>query len=585
MEFRRLLTTKNMVILVVVFALLTLSVGYLVSRKPPRLAMAKFVPANALAYIEINSLTEVLDGLTETKAWDEIAPVLGLSGQLKQLGSGIGWMSRTGLGPDEVVIAGRAQYAIIVTAIEAGTGANDEGVYLHVKPRFALLVETHASNEKATKLANERAAILANRIFGEGTREESTNYQGVRLITFHGAQAERQLVAAAFGSKVLIANHESAIKSCLDTMNGQTASLAEDETLNRRRSEVDQGSAIFAYVTTNGIEKLAQFGPAIFASRFTNNPDALSAVANLFGRISKQTADGWFYSLAFADGEVLEKTLTALRPPVARGLQEATKPATGASFKSLQWIPKEAEECTILNMETVGALPEKILQQLSPQLDLVAGLALREFVIQFRKNLGIEASENLGNLVGPEIALVKLTPDEPVLMLIQVQEAEQLMPAVNHYLSEGKVKISSASYNGVELHLSLHEDGRAAMFIEGYLALGTASQLKRILDTRDSRNTFANDVRVTRSLATRPPNAALIAFEADQKKAGELMLAISKLTRVSDGSKELLEQEAMKKALAKLPLSTSFTNFNEAGVFTQTRSAIGIFKRLSDWLE
>src|SRR5213078_1423406 len=97
------------------------------------------------------------------------------------------------------------------------------------------------------------------------------------------------------------ANHESAIKVCLDAIAGRTPTLAEDEILKLRRGEVDHGSAIFAYVTQNGIEQLAQFGPAIFAARFTNNPDTLSAVANLFGHISKQTADGLFYSLEFTE--------------------------------------------------------------------------------------------------------------------------------------------------------------------------------------------------------------------------------------------------------------------------------------------
>jgi hypothetical protein len=585
MEFRRLLSPKNIVIFIVALALIFLTAGYFIFRKPQPVSMDKYAPATALAYIEINSLTDVLDGLTDTKAWNEIAPVLGLSSQLKQLGAGIGLMSNTGLGPDEVVIAGRAQYAVVVTDIDAGTGANEDGVYLNVKPRFALIAETHTSAEKATKIVNDRASIIARRIFGDATKEESTNYAGTRLMTFRGEQPQRQLIAASSGSVVLIANHESAIKICLDAIAGRTATLAEDQMLKQRRGEVDKESAIFAYVTAAGIEKLAQFGPTIFAARFTNNPDALSAIANLFGHISNQTAEGIFYSLQFEGTGVTENYLTALRPQIAQGLGATTKPATASSFKSLQLIPENAEDCTILNIEDVGALPENLLKQLSPGLDLVAGIALREFIINFRKQLALQPSDTLDKAIGNEIALVKLDESEPLVMFIQVKDREQLFAAMNRYLSKDNAKISSESYNGIEISLSSNEDGRAAAFITDYLVLGTNPQIKRIIDTNGAKEVAANDERVVKPFASRPQDASLLSYEVDAGKAGKMMLAISKLTRVTDGSQELLEKEPMRKALSGLPYSTSFTSFRNSGVFTRTHSAIGIFKRLGDLLD
>jgi hypothetical protein len=585
MEFRRLLSTKNIILLLVLLALLVFSFGYFMTRKPPRLAMTRYIPANALAYIEVNSLTEVMDGLTGTRAWNEISPVLGLSNQLKQLGSGIELMSSTGLGPDEVVIAGRAQYAVAVTGIEAGTGTNDEGVYLNVKPRFALLVETHADAGKAAKLATGRASIIAHRIFGEATREESSTYEGTSLVIFHGAEPERQLVAASSGSLVLIANHQSAIKACLDAIAGKSPTLFEDQTLNQGRGEVDHNGAIFAYVTQNGIEQLAQFGPAIFAARFTNNPDTLTAVANLFGHISKQTAEGVFYSLEFTDEEVVERYLTVLRPQVASGLKEATKAPAGTNFRFLELVPPETEECTTLTIEAVGGLPEKLLKNLSPGVDLVAGVALREFVINFRKNLGVESTPGLSDAIGNEIVLVKMNQSEPVVMVIQVRDSAQLLPAMNHYLSKDNAKISSALHNGVEVKISSHEDGRAAAFVGEYMVLGTANQLRRIIDTKASQVSAGNDSRIQQIYAQRPQNSSILSYETNEKKVGEMMLAISKLTRVTDGSTELLEREPMKKALARLPLSTSYTSFRDSGVFTQTRSAVGIFRHISDWLE
>ena len=61
------------------------------------------------------------------------------------------------------------------------------------------------------------------------------------------------------------------------------------------------------------------------------------------------------------------------------------------------------------------------------------------------------------------------------------------------------------------------------------------------------------------------------------KDAGEMMLAIAKLTRVSDGAEEMLEEEPLKSALGRLPKPVSFTEFRQAGVYTESRSPVGSF--------
>ncbi len=579
MDFRKLLTGKNLLISVVLIALLFLTAGYFLFRRPPRVEMAKYVPASALAVIEVGNLSDLLDGLTSTKAWQELAPLLGLSGQLKQLGSGIDLMSRSGFGPDEVVIAGRAQYAIVVTGIEAGTQATDEGVSLNVKPRFALLIETHASAEKTTKIANERASIIANRIFGDGVTEESQNYEGVRLLIFRNAEGNRELIAAASGNVLLIANHDSAIKSCLDTLANRAANLTTDETLKTHRRQVDGDAPIFAYVTKTGIERLAQLAPALFATRFTTNPDSIEAVVSLFGHLSKQTAEGFFYSLQFNDGDVVEKYFTALRPQLAASLAQPMKATTGAGFAFLKLIPNDVKDCTIFKIEEIGALPENLLKQLSPNFDVVAALAFREFVINFRKQLGVEANDTLGAALGNEIALVKVNDPEPTMMLIRVKDRNAIRTAMTRYLSTGGASVSKTQYDGVEINLSSNDDGRAAAFIGDTLILATQPQIQRCVDTQSQKTSAATNQHVKHTLEIAPQQASIIAYEPDAAQTGAMMLAISKLTRVTDGSSEILERPEVKEALNRLPYAASFTIFRETGIYTESHSAAGIFKR------
>jgi hypothetical protein len=581
MKLRDLLTRRNIII---ASALLTTGIAvalFFALRRPPHVAMERYVPASALAYLEINNLSDVVDGLTDTKAWRELAPVLGLSSQIRQLGFMSDLVGRTGLGPDEAVVAGRAQFALALTGIEAETGESEDGPYVHFKLRAALIIETHTKPETAARVVRERASIIARRIYGTSVTEEEQEYQGARLFTFRGPNSDRQLVAASSGTVVLLANHVEALKSCLDAMAGRASTLAEDSTLKTMKPEVAHNSSVFAYVTEGGIEKLVAIGPALIASRFSSDQEGANSAAALFEHLSKQTAAGLLYGAEFTPNGVIDRYLTVLQPGVAEALAEPLKPASGASFPSLQSVPRGIKELTILNVERAGELPERMLKSLAPHVDLVAGVALRELVIDFRKQHGIESSDSMGDAVGSEVTMVNLGDAKPMVKILSVRDKAKLAEVVERYLSLDGARVTTESYNDAEMRISSHEDGRAAAFAGSYLILGTRDQVVRVLDTQSSGNGIARDERLKQAIASRTAKTSIITLKPEVTDAGELMLAISKLTRVTDGSRDLLEQDSMRKALDRLPVTVSFTEFRGYGVYVETRSAVGNFGLLT----
>jgi hypothetical protein len=129
----------------------------------------------------------------------------------------------------------------------------------------------------------------------------------------------------------------------------------------------------------------------------------------------------------------------------------------------------------------------------------------------------------------------------------------------------------------VEISVSSHEDGRAAVFINDFIVLGTPDQITAMIDAQSGSDSLAKDARVSRALAGRPLAASVISYQPDPTPAAEMMLAVSRLTRVSDGSRELLEQEGVRRAMDRVPPAFSFTEFRDYGVYTETRSAVGSF--------
>lgn len=575
------LTRKNILIASSVLAGCLVVAGFFVLQRPPRVAMERYAPVDSLAFVEVDSLANLVDGFTSTKAWRELAPVLGLSSQLNQVGLIADLIGRSGMGPDEVVAAGRAQLAIAITGLDSEAGETDEGPYLHLKPRFAVIIETHMKPGSASQLVRQRALLVAQQIFGDAMSEETGEYLGSLLLIFSGPKPRRQLLASSIGSAIVMANSLESMRSCLDSIAGRAASLAEDPTIQQMKSEVGSEPSVFGYLPPKGIQKLVELSPTLFSGRASDS-DATSLIADLVEHLSKQAVSGLLYSLAFEAGGVTEKYLTVLKPQVAEALAEPLKPAPGASFESLSLVPQDVESLTLLNVERAGELPERILKRVSPTLDIVAGVALREFVISFRKQYGLEPTDSVGDAIGTEIAWMNLGDDQPRVMLIRVIDKARLVPALTKYLVRKGSSVATGQYNGTQILLSSDDNRRAAAFVGSFLALGTRDQLTKVVDTVSAHDGIDRDESLKRILATRPANASVISYRPRVESAGKLLLAISQLMRVTDGSPELLEGDKARKALDRLPRSNSSTEFRSYGAYTESHSAIGNLSFVSE---
>jgi hypothetical protein len=574
MTLRGFMTRKNIIIASSVL-LGGLVVGaFLVLRRPARVAMERYVPSDALAFVEIDSLADVVDGFTRTNAFRELAPVLGLSSQLQQVGFVSDIIGRSGLGPDEAVVAGRAQCALAITGIESESGETEEGPFLHLKPAFSLLIESHTTPEIAARLVRERAQIIAQRIYGEPVVEHTEDYQGSQLRIFEGPGPGRELVASSAGTVILIANQANAARQCLDVIAGRSATLAEDATLKQMRLEVGREPSVFAYVTGAGIDKLIDLWPLLIAGREAE-PDSVSVFQDLLDHLSDQSGAGLLYSLEFEAGGVTERYLTALRPQIADALGESLKSASAAGFESLPLIPRDVESMTLVRVENAGELPERVLKQLSPAVDIVAGVALRELVINLKKQYGLAPAESVGDAIGSEITLINFGDEQPRAMLLRVSDRSRVAPLINKYVKRSALPPRSEQHNGTEILVSSDDDRRAASFVGDFVVLGTRDQIVKVIETNANGDGQDRDPRLKQALAGRPADAAIVHHRTRVEDAGKLLLAISKLTRVTDGSPELLERDSARKALERLAPSISFTEFRDYGIYTQAHSAVG----------
>jgi hypothetical protein len=580
MRLAPLLTTKRIAtVLAILIGALAMIVVYSRMTRPARTPMERYIPVDALAFIEVDSLTDVIDGLTDTIAWRELSPLLGVSSQWRQIGSAAALIGETGIGPDEAVLVGRAQCALVVTGIDAETADSDEGPYVHLRPRLALIIETHLSEQRAAKLVSERASIVAAKIFGDELTQATRAYEGSRMSLFSGADPGKIFGATAIGSVIVLSNGEEPLRKCLDSIAGRAGSLTSDATLQSARHTISDGSAAFAFVTQAGLQKLVSLGPAILGSSASS--ETASAAVTLLEHLSEEAADGVSYSAEFVDGAVRERYLWSLRQPLAEGLGEAVRPPADRDVEFLKLIPNNIDEVTIVRAENEGELPERLLKQLTSRVDVVLAVALRELIISVKKEYGLQPSESLGNSIGSEAVLVNFGDGEPNAILFRVNDRSMLMKPIAAYLSQGGARVTTSEEGGVQVSAADDDDRRAAAFVGDYLVLGTREQLSKAIAASAGASALSNERKVAEALSSAPGDATLISYRLAAGGAAEFMLAISKALRVTDGSREILQRQPVREAVDRLPRTRSFTVIKNDGIFTETRSAVGNLRRVA----
>lgn len=532
-------------------ASLILSLLYFFQR-PTRVQIEAYVPADALIFIELRSISHVVEGIARTKAWRELAPKL--APELEEIGD-LAALARFGFGPSEIAALGRAQLAIAVTDIEVKTGYDNHEPHLHLRPHFALIAEMR-SPSIAAKLVWERAPLLARKLYGDSAIREQKDHRGIQLVVFRGSEDGRNLVVAARGSAVLLANDEASLRSCLDVMAGRSPSLAEN--IEPMRPIIDRDGALFAFVTAAGLEKLFKLGPELFASRFTADPEKMRDFSSLLGQILKQTVSGLLYSAQFTPDGVTEKYLAVLNPELAAPIAKLAKPATG--WELLGLMPKAARDFTILRIKSVGNFDQRLLEQLSPRITTVAALALRQLMAGLRRGVGLDAE-----VIGDEIAILRFDHSDAMAFIIQIRRQADLP---NQLARQGMI-VRLRARGGAELLASTGED-RAAAFLEGYLVLGRRDQVERIIEAHSSQDVLLRDDHLRRALELCPSSAPIISFHQDAD-AVQMILAIS---RLAGGHKP---DQSQAEVQVELPPSVSFTQFRDYGIYTESRSAVGSF--------
>ncbi len=514
--------------------------------RPRPIDVATRVPSEALVYAEANDLPRLLESLTAVEPWRAI---LGAGARRSSLwGRALAWI---GAGRARDVVLARAQVAFIVLDLEADGGTEA----LNVKPSAALIAETHTSEWRTRSAVEDLVGELARRVYGTPSVERNDGEDGL-TITWTAPTGNRRLIANVVGSTVIVGNDEQTVQACIAVRRKEHRSLAEEARFDAmRRRFTDPATLAFGYVSPRGATEIAKILALTYAARMSDDPRAQSAAAIILPQLAGKILRDATWSMRVADGRIEDEYLFALPDELASRIAPSFSPSPEPIHSAERLLPAGTHQLTRYNYEDPAAAWEGMKSAIASQLDrLIEPLAGRVLDAAL-KPYGIESPRDFLRAAGPEIATAQiLADDETRLLVARVKDETALRAEVRRHLRSFRRE----ALGDVELLVSTDEARGAACFVDGYLILGRAEDVRQCVRARAAARIMADDE----------------AFRRAAGDAGQALIAT--YTREREAAREMAHALGRDDLAAPSAYALATTTLTEEGFRRRVRSSLGL---------
>lgn len=561
-------------ILLSIIVLVLLVIPWVWWNRPETVDMSAYVPADSVVYLEANNLPEIVRGLTSTNAWQTLAPPAGLNSNIAKLGWLSRWSAWTGIGPAETVVFSRAQVAVAVLGFDA---TEEAGTALNIKPRIALVAETHTSARRVQAAVTKLIGNYARRAYGE-PKVESKETDDALVTTWSTAGGGRKIIAAIAESTLIIGNDEEAVQSCLAVRRGERASLANDEQLAQMRLRMSATDALaFGYVSPAGTRKLLEVALIAYGGQLASDPKIQSAAAILIPQLANRILGGMAWSSRISGGAVEDSYYLSLQNELASRLQSALATSNESIIKASDFLPADTYQLTNYNYRDPEAAWRGLNAAISSQLEITIAPLVGRFLDESLRPFGIESPRDFLRTVGPDITTARLDGDGTALVLVaSIRDRAALNTLVRRRL--GSVRTERIS--DAEMMIATDEAQGAAGFVGDHLITGGVDDVRRCLQERAALRTLAasNAFQGSAQLASGSDPASMTTFTNDYQFSRRFISLLSRLNVIRQSPPNAA---ALQNALSERPYALSETRLVEGGFEKKTRSSFGQFGALA----
>ena len=532
--------------------------------RPKRVDMGAYVPADALVYLEANSLTDVAAAITETDAWQRLGPSLGI-----QPSRHSGWLTylikTTGFGSTSSVLAVRAQMAFVMLDLNS-VGNGDT---LEFKPLAALVVETHTSATRTKPTIENMISEFATRAYSQ-PKFERVNLAEGEYVRWIAPDGQRRIVASFDGSVVVVGNDDRAVSACLAAHRGQRPNLLHQPEIEEMRARLKASEALaFGYVSSVNAARLVSEGAPLILGRQSEGAQlqkllALGA-AKVLGNV------GW--STRSFNGGIEDNYFVALKPGVVARLRLALRGPNEGRHGAWELLPADTYSVTTYNLNDPAAAWQSLNNALSSQVDALSAIVLTTWFRALLVPYGIDEPDSFLKAIKPEILTVRFEANsERALVIAGIADTG----AMHRFVSRRFGSNPRTERVGDIEFVSSPDERDAASFAGDYFLLGSPEDVRRCLTahvTHDTISAFPTRLAgLTHYLGTYQ-TSNIVTYSKDNERARALMTTLITIR----GSRASVSVNEIDRLINDLPYAATETTLGEDGFERRTRSPFGQF--------
>jgi sarcosine oxidase delta subunit len=548
----------------VLIAILVGSAGWLYWNRVPTSNLTAWAPADSLAYVEVNDLSSLVQGIQQGDAWKVLGPLLDAPDNLAPNRWVVRLARWTGIGSADAVLFARSQVAIVFSGAE-GT---QTGSTLIIKPLLTLILETHTSQNRMRAAVEHLIEKTARDDFGNAVFVRK-NMGGIELEEWQSEDGTRRLVTAFVNTTVIIANDEPSVLHAVEAATGGRPSLkTQSEVEQARQATNSAGAALFGFVTQAGVKSLLQAYALKAEGSDGASSDSITKarlLADTFGGIV--THLGW--TARFASGSVEDHFSIALAEGINERLRNSMSPDRTPDLSQISFTPSDAHSVSIYSFHDTATVWGDLSAVISSHTDLIGAMATRPIMRSLLNAYGVVDTEVFTRGVGPRLQTVRTEEGYPALLIADVFDRPIIEKAI-----AGRFGINPKRERFADADLMISTDNWTAAFYQNSFLIGPGEQVRRCLQARADGDSISSThpFRQAQRFVDITVPLTVLTFTNDSGNAVSFVETFSRQPRSAFSTNAAAIAEVSK----TLPLAMSAVVVRKGSLEWTSRSSFGI---------
>jgi hypothetical protein len=489
------------------------------------------IPADSLVYLETGDLAKVLDSISASKAFQQVAKNKPDFSALEDI-----------------------QLAVAVTGFETSEKQlTDENSILHFKPHFVAIAATHAWNWQARDFTENKLGEFINDVYGGDVELETKDKNNGTYYTWT-AKDGRKAFAFVQNSLIFFGNDESAIEKCLAVERGETDSILK----TRKFGESDANALASGYVSSDGISQIANLIGVSTAMSAGENEDVKGFIAQVVPPILRGSIKEVSWTSGKSEQGIDDRFMIATDPQVSSVFNETLVPAGGNSQPLIEYVPADASSSTRYDLKDAQIAWRSVLLVAQKQSDPLGARILGEFSGSLFEPYGVANPELFLSGVASNIVTAKTDVEgQKPVVIASVTDIEKVKKSFVPELKPQKQAVDTWKSDDGEL---------TAVLTENVIIIGDSEAVAKCLDAKQSGN------NISKSDAYKPfieSKAVAVTLGKEAETAGKIV--------------EVLAEKKSEVAEAPAYYLTE-TRFNQNGIERRTISDFGMIGSIIEQL-